>query len=144
MSDPVFDRGRFSPKEGGPKGIDLNGRILAITAQNEPLAFFDLGEIIGTGPGTQPSVDRKSMADAESARTAMMRYLHAARTNVDLATQGVLHAAEREVALLKSTRSWRVTAPLRRLSAVRATLTNWRRQRRARPPGSARPGEGKA
>lgn len=137
MSDSVFGRGQFSPKEGGPKGIDLNGSVLAITAQNEPLAFFDLEEIIGTGANAP--VDRKAPEEAERARAAMLRYLRAAHVDARLATKAVLSAAEREVALLKGTRSWRVTAPLRRLSEAGTAFVNWRRQRRAGPRGAAPP-----
>lgn len=44
MAEDVYIRGRINPTEGGPKGLDIAPRlsILAITAEHEPLAFFDL------------------------------------------------------------------------------------------------------
>ncbi|NND49690.1 MAG: hypothetical protein HKN60_05505 [Rhizobiales bacterium] len=47
LDDPVFQRGRYSPEEGGPKGIDIDrsGRILALTCEHLPLAFFELGKV---------------------------------------------------------------------------------------------------
>lgn len=137
MSDDAFRRGNISTREGGPKGIDLAGPILAMTAENAPLAFFDLGEIVGAS--AEVPACGQPPADAESAREALLRYLRASQAGVSLATSGIIQAAERDVAALKSSRSWRVTAPLRRLNAVYTAWANRRRWKRARPPGGERP-----
>jgi hypothetical protein len=44
ISEAVFWQGRHNPQEGGPKGIDIDpsGRVLAVTNEVQPLAFFDL------------------------------------------------------------------------------------------------------
>lgn len=52
LDEETYLRGRHNPEEGGPKGIDIDrtGRVVAITCQEEPLAFFALREIIGECP----------------------------------------------------------------------------------------------
>jgi hypothetical protein len=51
LDDETFMRGRSNPQEGGPKGLDIDrsGKIVAITCEEQPLAFFALNEMIG-GP----------------------------------------------------------------------------------------------
>jgi glycosyltransferase involved in cell wall biosynthesis/WD40 repeat protein len=48
MSNGVFTLGRNNPQEGGPKGIDVNESInlLVTTSDKQPLAFFDLQEVL--------------------------------------------------------------------------------------------------
>jgi DNA-binding beta-propeller fold protein YncE len=50
MAPEVFRRGRHNPQEGGPKGIDLSKDtgVLAVTSEYQPLAFFDVAEIVST------------------------------------------------------------------------------------------------
>ena len=49
MDDTMFGRGRNNPQEGGPKGIDIDprGKVLAVTCESQPLAFFDLSKVLG-------------------------------------------------------------------------------------------------
>jgi DNA-binding beta-propeller fold protein YncE len=44
LSEDRFLKGHVNPQEGGPKGIDLTseGDLLAITCEEQPLAFFHL------------------------------------------------------------------------------------------------------
>ena len=48
LSHEDFLRGRHSPREGGPKGIDVHDgkNILVTTCESQPLAFFDLDVIL--------------------------------------------------------------------------------------------------
>jgi hypothetical protein len=48
MDEAVYLRGRNNPKEGGPKGIDIDAGmdIMATTCECQPLAFFDLQAIL--------------------------------------------------------------------------------------------------
>ena len=48
MDDTVFGRGRNNPQEGGPKGIDIDpqGKVIAVTCEWQPLAFFDLSNVV--------------------------------------------------------------------------------------------------
>jgi hypothetical protein len=47
MSDETFHRGRVNPAEGGPKGIDVHhpSGILAVTAECSPLGLFALDDL---------------------------------------------------------------------------------------------------
>ena len=63
MDDDTFLRGRYNTQEGGPKGIDVDrsGRILAVTSEHEPLAFYDMAAIVtddsaGTLSPVEPGV----------------------------------------------------------------------------------------
>lgn len=49
MDDTVFRQGRHNPQEGGPKGIDIDprGQVLAATCESQPLAFFDISNVVG-------------------------------------------------------------------------------------------------
>ncbi len=48
MSETSFLKGRTSPREGGPKGIDIDkgSRFLAITCEEQPLAFFFVRDLL--------------------------------------------------------------------------------------------------
>ncbi|MEO6396855.1 MAG: hypothetical protein ABIP13_00150 [Tepidiformaceae bacterium] len=52
LDEETFLRGRHNPEEGGPKGIDIDrsARVVAITCEEEPLAFFAFRDIIGESP----------------------------------------------------------------------------------------------
>lgn len=51
MSDAMFARGRINIEEGGPKGvaIDPGMTVIAVTSEHQPLAFFDLGQMLDRG-----------------------------------------------------------------------------------------------
>ena len=48
MPPAVFARGRLNPQEGGPKGIDISKdtNVLVATTEFQPLAFFDVDEVV--------------------------------------------------------------------------------------------------
>lgn len=50
LSNEDYLRGRHSREHGGPKGIDINnlGNVFVMTSECQPLAFFDLTQILGT------------------------------------------------------------------------------------------------
>jgi len=49
ISEDEFERGRTSPMEGGPKGIDIDrsGRIMVMTCEEAPLRFFTMTDFLG-------------------------------------------------------------------------------------------------
>jgi len=54
LDDDTFRRGHANPQEGGPKGIDIDrkGTIVAVTCEEQALAFYALDFIInGQAPG---------------------------------------------------------------------------------------------
>lgn len=48
MDDEMFARGRINIMDGGPKGLDIDraGTVVALTCDQQPLAFFALGDMI--------------------------------------------------------------------------------------------------
>jgi DNA-binding beta-propeller fold protein YncE len=48
LDDETFIRGRANPQEGGPKGLDIDrsGIVVAMTCEEQPLAFFSLASMI--------------------------------------------------------------------------------------------------
>jgi hypothetical protein len=59
LDEATFLRGRANPQEGGPKGLDIDDRdeILAITCEEQPLAFFHLpSQLASAERGAQPSL----------------------------------------------------------------------------------------
>jgi len=57
IDDDTFLRGRYNTQEGGPKGVDVDpsGRILAVTSEHEPLAFYDMSTIVTDDSAGIPS-----------------------------------------------------------------------------------------
>jgi hypothetical protein len=117
LSDDTYKKGNYLAGEGGPKGIDLtpHGALLVATCDEDRLVFFDVRPAIGT---VASEIDRPDAAgEAASARAFLMRNLGAARSRVDEATTAVRRSCDRDLQLLMSSRWWRLTGPLRRLSA---------------------------
>jgi hypothetical protein len=132
MNDEDFLRGRSNAHEGGPKGIDVdNGmNVLAVTCERRPLAFFDLKAILENTKDLPDPGDNQEEYSHEQ-RTLEVRYeleirnqLHQQIKQIEkrAGEQLALLGAEEELTLLKSSRSWRITAPLRRLSSVLRNL----------------------
>lgn len=49
LDDETFNRGRANPMEGGPKGLDIDrsGAVVAVTCEEQNLAFFSLAALTG-------------------------------------------------------------------------------------------------
>ncbi|MEW9837659.1 YncE family protein [Mesorhizobium marinum] len=49
LDEATFLRGRHNPEEGGPKGLDIDrtGRVVAVTCEEQQLAFFTLSSVLG-------------------------------------------------------------------------------------------------
>lgn len=103
MQDSVFHRGRYNQQEGGPKGlaISADSNVLVLTAEHQPLTFFDVSVLL------QHALDGDSPCDR-----AMLDLDH------ELALMDDLKNAAAEAAALRNSTSWRLTAPLRRLGAA--------------------------
>jgi hypothetical protein len=128
VDDAVFVRGRYDPQEGGPKGLDISadGRVLVATCEEQPLAFFDLRALLG--PAAASSLVQPIEDEAERARNTLLRYVASTQSSLRTATEAVRLAGEREMRNVVTSRSWQMTAPLRRLSAAaeRARRWSWR------------------
>lgn len=105
MDEDTFRRGHHNPREGGPKGLELDPRtnVLVVTAEELPVAFFDLElalELRALRPG------------ADLVRNELERLDDLERSRAETAeARDVLRA-------VLATRAWRMTKPLRRLSGV--------------------------
>ena len=121
MDDAAFERGRFNPEEGGPKGLDLDAssRVLVVTSECQPLAFFDVRALLE--PALAGGSAREQSILGMGHELALMRE---SRRRAEKAT---------EADALRNSRSWRITAPLRRLNAA---------FRRHRSLESHKPGQG--
>jgi hypothetical protein len=104
IDEAVFQTARHNAEEGGPKGleIDAGSNVAVIASESRPLAFFDLPAIL------QEAVTGRSLREQ---RMLDIRY--------------ELQMASKVVAAnnLRNSRSWRITAPLRR---VTSTLRGYR------------------
>jgi hypothetical protein len=138
MSDEIFMQGRGNPQEGGPKGIDIHesAQIFVTTNELQPLAFFDLPEMLSGRATDSYFGDRQSelevtceleledqatalRVDAESraaqaealAIQAQREELRAGRA--ELRAKAQAQRAEKQISLIRGSRSWRATAPFR-------------------------------
>lgn len=122
LSDEAFERGRSNPQEGGPKGIDLMGTtgLMAVSCEEQPLAFFDVRALLGPAEAVPAPSDA---AEAERVREALIGYLSSARRGVQQAAETFRRASEWESREVFESRSWRFTAPLRRMGSTLRRLT---------------------
>ena len=115
LNDEEFLRGRYNNHEGGgPKGIDVDNaaNVLAVTSEGRALTFFDLKPIL-------QRTQLHSALDENNERQIEMRYEleWQNRFNQEI-TDAEEEAVSEAVSDLKRTRSWRITAPLRGISAA--------------------------
>lgn len=123
MDEATFLRGRANPKEGGPKGIDVDpgSNILLATCEEMPLACFDLATVLESPERFAPDV------------SSLLRLELAALEERDEARQAAADAHAALSAVL-STKAWRLTAPARRLRGALALRRSPQEPRQAEEP----------
>jgi DNA-binding beta-propeller fold protein YncE len=106
IGEPLYLRGRHNPEEGGPKGIDVDAgsRVLVVTSEFQPLAFFDLPAMVDA-PNVQS--EREQCALEVSVELCLIEHTQRLK--------GRIRDAELRLAIMQNSASWRLTAPLRRL-----------------------------
>ena len=118
FDDATYRRGRHTPQEGGPKGLELDARtnVMLVTCEETPFLCFDVGAVVDDPGSVGPDAD------------ALVRYELHAIAAVDDATPlariareqagASEHAAllEAELAAIKATRAWRLLEPARAAS----------------------------
>ena len=129
MDQAVYEAGRRNPKEGGPKGLDLDKSetVMVTTCEEQPLAFFDLPAILDSAAGRprvlelryelhliEESIARQAavVAANESAAAAKARAARQARRAAKFKAKAAKAKAERKVA---KGAVRRIAAPLGRL-----------------------------
>ena len=124
MSDETYQRGRINPAEGGPKGLDItrDGKMMVVSCDEVPFAFFDVRSVLDQRETVRPS----NLTEAESARETLLRYMALDRLKVDQETVAIRSAIELEMGIMLRSRSWRLTAPLRKATAaIRKAAPGW-------------------
>ena len=74
MEDETFHAGRSNPQEGGPKGleiIDASG-VVVLTSEAQPLAFFDLADLIGAPVDGRPTAHTVATSAAAARRLSAL------------------------------------------------------------------------
>jgi sugar lactone lactonase YvrE len=115
MDDETFRRGHLGPGEGGPKGLDIDAgsQVVAVTSRCQPLAFFDLSAVLQHSTATKDTGELGA-EDLVFERRLMDDLAGAQRDRAE--SRALVH-------YMFNSRSWRITAPLRRLDG----LLRWRR-----------------
>jgi sugar lactone lactonase YvrE len=105
MDDAVFVRGRRNLREGGPKGIDIDGtgRVLTVTSEFQPLGCFDAVAFLEASARDPHNAARAVSCELGLARAVEARY-------------------EADIRAFTATRTYRFAEQLRRISALRSKL----------------------
>jgi hypothetical protein len=110
LNDQDYFSGRYSPEEGGAKGIDINDaeNILVTTCEKQPLGFFDLTAVLegATSQGNLQKTRQQKMLEVAYELTVQKQ-------------------AKAKILYFENSRSWLITAPLRWVFAILRILAHW-------------------
>ena len=121
LSDEDFLRGRSTDGDGGPKGVDIDNSmsIFVTTCEVRPLAFFNLTEILDWISSMQVNDANGSPGLEEKLYAFTLCEKHSQDQGLGLEIEygHQRNQAKQALAALMNSRSWRITAPLRWISA---------------------------
>ena len=102
MSEEAFQKGRHSPAQGGPKGIDIDpgSGVIVVTSEYQPLAFFSLPTLLQHA-ASDDSVRERGGVAADYELMLMDERHRLAQRVIDARNS------------FQNSTSWRITAPLR-------------------------------
>src|SRR5947207_5871805 len=117
MDEAVFQRGHHSPGEGGPKGLDLDAssRILVLTSECQPLAFFDVPLLLQHA--FAGGSEREQMPLSISHELSLMQEIHMMEERAWTLSMET-NALRNTMSAFRNSTSWRITAPLPRLKSI--------------------------
>jgi len=97
--------GRGGADHGGPKGLDIDAgsRVLVVTSECQPLAFFDVPALLQLALTGGSACEERALDIGHE-----LRLMHEIRRMAEKATEA--HA-------MRNSLSWRITGPLRRLNS---------------------------
>jgi sugar lactone lactonase YvrE len=110
MDEAVYLKGRENPQEGGPKGLDIDGKdqVLVVTSEFLPLGFFSVPALVQFAKAEQLTpASRARDVGHELGLMEVTQRNAAAVANEAWATARLKY--------MENSLSWRITAPLRRL-----------------------------
>lgn len=116
LTDEEYVRGREGFHSGGPKGIDIDvcTSVLVTTCEVQPLAFFDLGMVIKT---LSPSLGNEVQTSLVGGLDLIEEMN--CQKSIELKCElNIQEEFEEQLARMINSRSWRLTAPLRRISTL--------------------------
>jgi hypothetical protein len=91
------------PKKGDPRDIEARSRVLAVTSECQPLAFFDVPALLRLGLAGGSACEERALSIGHE-----LRLMHEIRRMAEKVTEA--HA-------MRNSMSWRITEPLRRLKS---------------------------
>jgi hypothetical protein len=135
MDGETFQRGRYNPQEGGPKGLDIDrtSRVVAVTSEHQPLALFDARDVLSTAPQSPSACRSRGDGGSEATRIALLREVaRVARLQRSLASRdeelAELAAATRALEASEEARAAELDRARTEVQALRLVAANSDRQ----------------
>lgn len=117
MDDETFKLGHTNKQEGGAKGVSLNSdsNLMAITCGTRPVAFFYVKELIESLQKNSIEVpNRQTQNTGNMITKSLLRITE----NMKITFNELATAHQHQIYLLKSSHSWKVTSPLRKIKTL--------------------------
>jgi hypothetical protein len=120
MDDALFRKGRSSPQDGGPKGLDIHGGmdVLVVTSECQPFAFFDLSPLLDRAAGAPAFAASAAGREQQALQIRCELEISAESRQAQLWAEAKAARAKAKLAAMKASASWRLTKPLRWLQAA--------------------------
>ncbi len=128
MDDHIYLKGNYNPQEGGPKGLDItnNMNVFVTTCDQQTIAFFDLEKILDEYKIEEDKSRLQQAADNSQkelikklglSREVLIRELFDTDTKMRMHMADMEASHSKEIQWIHNTHSWKITAPLRRISS---------------------------
>lgn len=122
MDDSLFERMDGNREEGGPKGLDIDAgaKVLVVVSEGQPLAFFGLPALLDRASAGNPVPTWNPRASERFQHEQRALQVSCELSILEQSNLIKTRASEAAalVEKLRNSRSWRMTAPLRRLNSA--------------------------